>query len=265
MAVPPGDFTLAAVGGFTPWFWTAAGGSNTERETVSVQAGATRGGLDFAIGPGAALGIRTIGFLDGDTYFGFGSVTLGRGRDYTVAVSRTSPEGTPTIEIPASVGEFTGPGASLFPNSPGIFFQPFRVAATAEPGAYAVLIRSGGSSALLPGGVRIVTTPSVDEVRDKDSGAAGGPIRAGQRISLVGSELATVEAAGVAVIAGTPLPTQVAGVSVRIGDRFASIVSVAPGEVVAIVPEGLSGDKVEVAVLSGPAVSSKPISIDLAR
>lgn len=265
MAVPPGDLTLVAVGGFAPWFWTAGGGSGTDREVVSLEPGTARTRIDFAIGPGVALGIRTIGYLDGDSYFGFGSITLGRGRDYVVAVSRTVAEGTPTIEIPAALGDFTGPGANLLPDAPGIYFRPINISASAAPGAYAVLVRNETSAALLPGGIRIVASPNVEGVRNPETGEAGGTYRAGQRISIFGSELAAVEAAGVAVIAGTPLPTQVAGVSVRVGERFAQVVSVSPGEIIAIMPEGLSGDKVEVTVLSGPAVGSKPVAVDFAQ
>ncbi len=265
MSAPPGDLTLVAVGGFAPWFWTSGGGSGTDREVVSLQAGASRGGVDFSIGPGEALGIRTIGYFDADTYFGFGSITLGRGRDYTIAVSRTSPDGTPSFEIPAAIGEFTGPGASLFPNSPGIFFQPFRVSASAEPGAYAVLIKTESASTLLPGGIRIVANPNVEAVRDQATGESGGAYRAGQRISIVGSELSAVEVISASFIEGAPPPTQVAGVSVRVGDRFAPVVSVSPGEIIAFMPTGLSGDKAEVVVQCGPAVGSKPVVVDLAQ
>jgi uncharacterized protein (TIGR03437 family) len=57
--------------------------------------------------------------------------------------------------------------------------------------------------------------------------------------------------------------TQMGGVSVRVGDRFAPLLEVSPGGIRAAIPAGLPAGPVEVTVVAGPGVRSKSAVVEV--
>ena len=103
------------------------------------------------------------------------------------------------------------------------------------------------------------------EVLDLISGESGS-YRAGQRLLLRGSDLAPVERdAPEPPFEDAGRPTQLAGISVRFGDRWAPVWYVSHGEIVVEVPAGLEVDNAEVVVVAGPGIESKPVTVPLTR
>lgn len=249
LAVPAGEYTVASTAPFA------------ETAPVRVEESEPRPGADLELDGSSPLGIRSVGALFGDTYFGFAAVTLGRGNEYTLAVSRTSADPDTRIEMPSAAGEFTGPEAALFAHAPHILFRPAKLNAAAPVGAYALVVRNAAASTLIPGGLRLAAAPRVSAILDASSGESAPFYRSGQRIRITGTDLAPIAAESSPWAPGAPLPTQISGVSVRIGDRFAELVSVSPGELDAIVPAGVEGEAVKISVVSGPAIESEPIIV----
>lgn len=252
LPVSPGSYTVAVVA------------PHVETAPVGVNEGETIPGVELDLGGKAPLGIRSVGALYGDTYYGFAAVTLGRGRDYTLGISRTAADPATRVSVPETAGAFTGPEAALFPGAPHIVFRPVHVSENAEPGAYAIAVEDESSSVLIPGALRVVASPRVESVTSFD-GPEPAAFRPGDRIRLTGSDLATRSAEGIPWTQGAPLPAQLAGVSVRIGDRFAELVSISPREAVAVIPPEAEGSSVAVSVVSGPAVESEPVRIKVQR
>jgi hypothetical protein len=254
-----GGFTLAVSPG---WYTIATTAPAVRSGPIEVAAGETSKGTALDIGGGRGLGIRSIGAMFGDTYFGFSSISLGRGREYTLGVSRTAAEPDTSIAVPPAAGQFTSSEAVLFAHAPHILFRNLAIPGDAPTGAYALEVRNASSSVLIPGGVRVVGTPRADSVAPAE-GNAGSGYRAGQRIRISGAGLAAGAAESKPWIAGAPYPTQINGVSVRIGGRFAELVSLSPDEIVAIIPEGAAGPSIKLAVVSGPAVESSPLLVEI--
>lgn len=248
LPLPAGEYTIVTTGPVA------------ESETVQVSEREVRGGVDLSP-EGAAIGIRSVGALYGETYYGFSSITLGRGRDHVLAVSRTQAEAGTTLALPSSAGEFTGPEETLFAHAPHILFRALRIPAEAPTGAYALVVRNASASSMIPGGVRVTASPRVDAVLDFDSWQTLDAYRTGTRVRIIGSDLAAASSEASPWTPGAPYPTQLSGVSARIGERFAELVSVTPNEIVAIVPPGAEGDAVKLSVVSGPAVESAPVSL----
>lgn len=248
LPLPAGEYTVATTGPVA------------ESEAVRVEEREVRGGIDLSP-EGAPIGVRSVGALYGDTYFGFSSITLGRGRDHVLAVSRTQADADTTFALPSAAGEFTGPEETVFAHAPHILFRPLRIPAEAQAGAYALIVRNSSASSLIPGGVRVTALPRVESILDFNSGQPLDSHRAGARIRITGADLAIAPSDGSPWTPGAPFPTQLSGVSVRLGERFAELVSVSPGEIVAIVPPGVEGDSVKLSVVSGPAVESAPFTL----
>ncbi len=264
LAVPGGDYNIVVGAPFAPMFWTAGGGSTKDKETVSVASKAVKGGVDFAMTSGPAFNVLNIGILAGDLfYFGYPSLPLGRGRDTTIGFQRESATPPASIEVPPAVGEFLEAArGEVFSGGVNIVLRKLRIPASAEPGAYYFLVKTDDANAFLNGGLKISLSPVVESILDEASGEASTAVRAGQRIAITGTDLALAATAGEQWQSGAPFPTQLAGVSVRFGDRYGQIASASPTRIVTIVPSGLAS-KVDVAVVSAPSVESKPFSIDI--
>ncbi len=144
-------------------------------------------------------------------------------------------------------------GASTVPASaPQLVLQKIQIQPDAPLGAYLVQYSSEAASAVLAGGIRIVVNPVVLLAE-----------QGGQRVVIKGTDLAPVTAVAQEWFDGAPKPTQLGGISVRIGDRFAGLWSVSPGEIVTELPSGLTGESVKISVLAGAGMESEAISLRL--
>lgn len=129
--------------------------------------------------------------------------------------------------------------------------RSFTIAADTPIGVYDVRL----PGAALPGYLRITNNPGLPANGIVDAAAAATVIAPGSIISLYGTDLAPAVSAAQSL----PLPTQLAGVSVRIGDRFAPLYFVSPGQINAMVPFEVSGN-VRVQIVAGNASSSAEVT-----
>lgn len=127
-----------------------------------------------------------------------------------------------------------------------------------------MLVKTGNLSVLIAGGLRVAVAANVEGVRD-ENGATDATFRPGQKFTIFGTDLAHRDGTGSPLLPGGPLPTQVAGISVRVADRFALIESVSSSSIVAVVPDGIQGEEADVVVHAGTTVQSKAVKIKLGQ
>lgn len=223
--------------------------------TVSVGAGET-GGIDFQIGA-LAMNAQFLGTsLGGLTITGSPPLAAKRGGRPDILVQGTGLSGEITFSAPADKVTLVSTSS---PINQG-FRRTVQIAADAPVGAIDVYI---GSSALA-GGLQIALNPAVftggvveGASYNKTLGTTNH-FAPGSIISIFGTDLAEETAFASAL----PLPTQLGGVSVRIGDRLAPIFFTSPGQINAMVPFEVSGT-VTVQVIPGSNLSSNSSSITL--
>jgi len=248
---------------FQTVFWNTAGGHVSDAVGVSVEAGQTRQGIDFWIPRGPAANLDTIGLVEGGRYVGRPRAYLARGREYTLGITRSPPEGLPAVRVWNE--PVVADGEPNYPSSaPQLVRQKVQVPEGARVGSYVVQYSSDGVGALLPGALTIVPNPHLSEIRDAVTGVPETSFRAKQMISITGWDLAAATAASQPWEEGGSRPTQLGGASVRIGDRWARLFAVTPEEIVAIIPDGLEGESAELRVVTGTGVESAPVEIRLA-
>src|SRR5579871_6583326 len=131
-----------------------------------------------------------------------------------------------TTSVPGATS--TGSTISDTCNIGALISQTMSFPATSAPGFYDVYT----SNDVQPGGLQVTTNPFIGAGGIIDSAANTKTYAAGSFISIYGLDL-TTQTIGNAVF---PVPTQLGGVMVRVGDRFAPIFFVSPGQVNAMIP-----------------------------
>jgi hypothetical protein len=205
-------------------------------ETIVVEAG-QENIVDFQIAAGPAVNAETVGIVQAGLYLGGPRITLLRGREYTIGVTRSPAAGPASLEILDAAVMNSGPASSPA-SAPQLVRQTVKIPAAFEPGAYTVRYTAEAGTSVLPGALRIVPDSQLQEVRID-----------GERLILTGTELATLEESAEPFEGAGAMPTQLAGVSVRIGDRLAGLVRVSPGEIIAEIPGAVMPDGTPVAVI----------------
>lgn len=232
---------------FGSLWWTAGGGAVEGGDVVAVGKEESRVGLDFALGLGAVVNATSVGIVgEGGLYLGTARVTLARGREYPLAITRTPPEGAARVRFTLSSMEL--PTLPSVPSSaPQLVRQRVRIPADAALGEYTVTYETEGAISFLPGALRVVNNPVARSVSWLEEGwfLVTGEDLAGREVERGEEER----------------PTQLAGVSVRVGDRFAELRKVSATEIVARWPEGLEGAEAAVSVVAGAGVTSEPLSL----
>lgn len=269
--VPPGEYRLiaeppdspAGVAGpsFPTVFWTAAGGDAREGELLATTEGETREGIDFDLPDAPVLNLTHIGLRANGRYLGYPRTVVARGRSYDLGMGR-SPAG-----IPGSVrivgGGIETVGEPVLPASgPGFIFQKIHVTAGARLGAYTAQFLTQEAGAVMAGAVRVAPNPQIEKVLPAE-GEAGQPFAPGQRIVLSGTDLAAAAAEGERWTEDAPLPTQLAGTSVLVGDVYAQLLSVHPERIELLVPAIGGGGNASIRVLTGIGVESNLLEVSL--
>ncbi|MBK5294409.1 MAG: matrixin family metalloprotease [Acidobacteriia bacterium] len=249
---------------FPTTFWTAGGGQSNTADTITVCAGQIRAGIDFAVPDLPVVNAESIGLVQSGLYLGGHRVTVGRGREYLLGLTRSPPNGNPDI------GFWQAPvlavGLANFPNSaPQLVRQKIQIADDAVPGAYIVHYYAEDTGSVLAGALRIVPSPAVTSILDAATGLELSAYAAGQLLSIKGTGLAIADAVAQAWAEGSVRPNQLAGSSVRIGGRWAPLFAVSPSEIVVEVPAGLTGESAELRVVTGAGVESDAITLNLAQ
>ena len=232
---------------FVSLWWTQGGGSSESGDAIVLGEGESRQGLDFALTATPPVNATSVGIVgDGGLYFGAARVTVARGREYPLALTRTPPEGAARVRFTLTSLEM--PALPSIPASaPQLVRQHVRIPADAPLGSYTLTYESNGAISFLPGALEVVTNPAARNVSWLEDGW----------FLITGDDLAGSETEA----ADDEPSTQLAGISVRVADQFAELRSVSPTEIVARWPAGLDQAEAAVSVVSGTGVSSEPIRL----
>jgi uncharacterized protein (TIGR03437 family) len=193
-------------------------------------------------------------------------ISIKRGNTAEIRVLGTGLSGNMTFSAPTTAVTPIGATTSV---SQGLS-RTVQIAADAPVGALDIYVASPipeefRMSVALTGALQITVNPSVfpDGIVE---GAAYSRVpgavdhfSAGSIISIFGADLAETTA----VVTALPLPTQLGGIGVRIGNRLAPLYFASPGQINAMIPFELSGT-VGVEVVAGGNSRSSPVSIALA-
>jgi uncharacterized protein (TIGR03437 family) len=228
--------------------------------TLSVAAGQTvQANVQLPPNPPAFLNIQNMGLISGG--FGFLSTAplfLPRGLLYQ-AVVREATNATDTTF------SFSSPDVALvgLPESGNLGGQPARaqvinVASSAALGPSNFALSNANGATAMPGGVVITNNPQA-AVPLRDGAGFGTSLAPGAFVSIFGSDLGGPQQFAVA----TPIPTTLAGISVKVGDRFAPLFFAGPGQINALIPFEVSG-QVNLQVVTGPRAGGNTLPVTLA-
>ena len=229
---------------FPTLFWTAGGGDSRTPDTIAVEAGAGAT-ADFAVSSAEVSNLRRVGIVHSDSTTYVYQVDLPRGGEYLLSAIRDPLTGTPRLWVSGSAIELkdeTKPGPD-----PDLAEQAISIPADAVLGSYNLYYHDETNLAVLAGALRVTLRPVVTAAWIDEDGSG---------IVISGSDLAGVEAQGDGA-------TQLGGVSVRVGDRFAPLLAVSPGEIRAGIPAGIPPGRAEVTVIASPAARSEPVTVEL--
>ncbi|HWP85047.1 MAG TPA: carboxypeptidase regulatory-like domain-containing protein [Terriglobia bacterium] len=246
------DFSTTVLGGFaTPTTFPVGAGQGI---TANVALPAT---------PPAKLNIDSLGLFtnndcSGSFTFSSGTRYLPRGRSYCVAALEDSNATDTSFS-------FSAPGVVRDGNTSGLNFgggiqariQRITVSTNAVPGPSTLALTNAGGASAMPGGVVVTVNPQV-AVPLRDGAGFGTTLAPGGFISIFGTDLAE----RLEIAASVPLPTRLGGVSVKIGNRFAPLFFVSPGQINALVPFEVSGT-VNLQVVTGPGAAGNAVPVTL--
>ena len=243
---------LPATGTFTT-LSVAAGGSATANIAVSAR-------------PAGVLNIEELGTLTQtrtgtSALFGAAPLFLPRGRSYEIFVtgqnltssSNLTAFGTGITGEPTTGGDFPAPNRQ----------QKITISESAPLGPSNLHLSNPGSTSVIPGGI-ITTVNPVVGLPLRDTAGFGSLISPGALIAIFGSDLGFGNGPGnLESAVAKPLPTSLGGVSVKMGNRFAPLIFVAPGQIAAMVPFELTGSSTNLTIVTGPNASGNTVTVPL--
>ena len=261
--LPPGSYTLVADAPDGPGMLVSSGADGS---ALKVEAGTELAGIDVGLPPaGTRLAVESVGVVQNGLYAGMPRVDLARGRDHNLALTRPPELGAVELILPEPAVLRLG-NASSPASAPQLVRQNVRVDARAPTGSLAFAVRAGVNFAVMPGSLRIVNNPRVEAVRDYETGETAAVLSAGRRYRLTGTDLASTEAVAEPEFEGAPLPVQLGGAALRIGERYAPLESVKPDEIVFRAPvPGNAAAEVSLAVVSGSLMESAALKLTVVR
>ncbi len=247
-------------GGRTDFPTSFLGGLATPT-TVAVTAGQnTQANMQLPPAPASQINMGSVGILTGNSIiFTSRSLFVPRANQYDVIA-------TETTDATDTVFSFSGTGINTVGPTTGISFtsgtmarmQTVDIASDAPVGPSNMLLSNATSATVKPGGLVVTVNPQAATPL-RDGASFGVTLAPGAFISIFGTDLAPELA-----VAGTvPLPTRLAGVSVRIGDRYAPLFFVSPGQITAMVPFEISG-QVTLQIVAGPMAGGNSLAVSLA-
>jgi uncharacterized protein (TIGR03437 family) len=231
---------------FTPGNYTAEYSSAPSNSfnaqavtTVSVAAGAnTSLPIQVTIPYSATFDYVAVGTSTATSKSGYGAVVATARR---AGSGSAYPSNTGTYTICADGVNLTGPITTSIPTAQTVsstsvtgcnygipLTQDFTFPANTVPGFYDVYT----SNDIMPSSLGITTNPFVSAGGVVDAAAYSTTYSAGSFISIFGLDLTTQTITNSVF----PVPTQLGGLSVRVGDRFAPLFFVSPGQVNAMIP-----------------------------
>jgi hypothetical protein len=254
LLVSPGGYTVAAEPGDGPAALAAG--------VVAVQEGATKEGVDITVTSGSKLTVDTVGVVLNGFYAGMPRVDLARGRNHSLALTRTPL--SLAVDLLAPEAAVTPMGNPSSPTSaPQLVRKPVTVKADAAVGSYGLIVRAGEVGAILPSALRIVTNPQIESIKDAETGETVETLRAGRRYKIQGTDLAASETEASPEFEGAPAPSQLNGIVVRVAGRFVPLVSAKPEELVFELPAAAGSGEAKLLVASGTSMESNIVTVRL--
>lgn len=245
------DYVAGANSDFVTTFF--GGGAGT---TVSAAAS----NVNITVTTPRAMNLTEVGIVPpGIGMFSFSNVphSVRRGTSPTLFLRGTGTSGDVRFSSPKIT--LRGPVRS---GPAGGVFADIQVGADAATGPTDIYF---GSSSFT-GGLIVTVNPaltanSIVEGAAFNQGTSGPHFAPGSIISIFGGDVAEQTAAASAI----PLPTQLGGVSVRIGNQLAPLYFVSAGQINAMIPfELAAGSNADVQVIAGNESESATITIPLA-
>ena len=252
-----GSFYSSGQNNFSTTFF----GGLASPATVAVSAGqTTTANVLLPANPASILNIQFEGTLTGAGLQSLfpGATFLPRGKPLQVAVIEATHAANSNMS-------FSGAGITLNGATTGSTFggtpdriQNITIAADAPTGPTNLMLSNSTSASVMPGGAVITVNPQAATPL-RDGAAFGTALSPGSFISIFGTDLAEqlVNAEHL------PLPTSLGGVSVKIGNRFAPLFFVSPGQINALVPFEVSGN-VNLHVITGTNGAGNSVAVNLA-
>ena len=242
--------------------------------SVSVTAGQTAtANVVLPATPANMLNIDQLGLITqnapGQFLYTYGAnpLFLPRGKLYQVFVTADNQTNDSNLT-------FTGTGITGGPTTGGtrveeeVIGRPIRkrtinIASDAALGPSNLTLSNTTSTSAFPGGVITTVNPALG-LPVREGAGFGTTLAPGTIISIGGSDLALGRGADETErAAARPLPTSLGGVSVKIGNRFAPLFYVSPGQINAMIPFEATGSSVDITVLTGPGASGNTITVNL--
>ena len=255
LLVAPGDYTVIAE--------PADGPASVALGQIKVQEAQITDGVDVTVTADARVTVESVGVVASGTYAGMPRVDLARGRDHSLGLVRTPVGLAVEVMLPEPMVARNGNPSSAS-SAPQLVRQAVKVMPNAPAGSYALAVRAGATFTMLPAWLRIVPNPRIEAIRDVESGEVAAVLRSGRRYAITGTDLAASELAPAPEFEGAPATTQLAGVAVRIADRFVPIISAKPGELIFEVPVVVEAGEVKLAVVAGTLMESAAVTVKLA-
>ena len=250
-------------------FATTFLGGPTSFTPVSVAAGQTASAnVTLLDRPAGILNIDALGTITpiggGFAFFSAAApLSLPRGKSYqifAIAQNQTSDSNLTVFGTGITGGATTD---ERLPSEAPIRQQTLTVSASAPLGPSNLHLSNSGSTSVFAGGIVTTVNPTVG-LPLRDTAGFGGSISPGALIAIFGSDLAFGRGpGGVQFAVAKPLPTSLGGVSVKIGDRFAPLIFVSPGQIGAVVPFELTGASAQMTVVTGPNASGNTVTVDI--
>ncbi|OFV99457.1 MAG: hypothetical protein A3F68_09035 [Acidobacteria bacterium RIFCSPLOWO2_12_FULL_54_10] len=210
------------------------------------------------------LNIELLGLIIGNSITASGSpLHLPRNKTHRVLVTGTNLTSDSNFS-------FAGTGLSAGATSGGTLQngQPFREAnltlsASAALGPSNLTLSNATSTSAAPGGVIATVNPTVG-LPVREGAGFGTTLAPGTIFSIGGSDLAFGKGSnGLEEAVARPLPTWLGGVSVKVGNRFAPLMFVSPGQINAVIPYEITGSSADITVFTGPGAAGNTINVTL--
>jgi uncharacterized protein (TIGR03437 family) len=259
-----GGFYAIGTNNFATTFLPATG----TYTTLAVPAGGSAtGNLAVSARGGSTLNIAALGTLvqtgnATSASYGQAPLFLPRGRSHQIFVTGQSLTSTSNLTV-------FGSGITAGATSSGTFPEPNRqqtltISPTAALGPSNLLLSNSGSSSLIPGGI-ITTVNPVMGTPLRNSGGYGTNFAPGTLISIFGTDLSRGRGPdGIEYWLGPPAPTTLGGVGVKVGNRFAPVFFVSPGQINALIPYETPVGPTSVTIIPGPGAAGNTVNITLA-
>lgn len=199
---------------------------------------------------------------------------LPRGNAYALSVAGATLSTDSNFQFNAPASEVTPQGLATTPSDISlpnntIRRQNLSISPTATLGPSNFFLSNVSSMSDVPGGIVVTVNPNITAIFNAASSGtpSGNTLAPGTLFSLYGTDVAAKADSWL----GAPAPTNLGGVSVKVGDRYAPLFLTCPGpqscgqfqQINGMLPFEVSGPSVPITIEAGPNAAGKTITVTL--